>query len=300
MKKWLAVAVFLIFVSNAFAQELPPGGKEYKAGEEAMKKNDFDTAIPAFEKALAANPDLFASHYYLGFAYRAKKGFEKCGDNFLQFLKKLGSKQAGDMKVHATREGGLCLARGKNPTQSIPYLEEAVSAKPNDKQSQFYLGVSLMRSRRDADAERVFSKVIQLDPNLHRAYYYAGRINFNSEQFEQASERLSKFLAAAPNDPFALDSHFMVGMAMVRLADGRANATVQHDSAINHLNQFLQGKPNAPQSAQAHYILGTLAAGREDNDTAQKHYEQYLQRQPSGPLAEEVKKWLESLKESSQ
>lgn len=297
MNKWLALAVASVVASAAFAQQDAPGAKDYLAGQAAWEKKDYDTAIPAFEKALAANPSLFASNYYLGWAYRVKQKWDKCGANFNTFLSKVGTDpKAAEMINNANREGGLCLAKAEAMSRSIPLLQKAASAKPNDKEVQYFLGVALMRENREDQAEQAFSKVIQLDPSISKALYFAGRINFNRQEWAKASERLEKFLAAAPDDTFAPDAHFMVGSIAIRMAQGSPNAAAEQQKAQENLEKFLAAKPTAPQAAQAHYILGSLAAQKDDNDAAKKHFEKYLELEPNGTQAEEVKKFLADLK----
>ena len=59
-------------------------------------------------------------------------------------------------------------------------------------------------------AEQTFSKVIQLQPNLDRSYYYAGLIDFKAERWDIAKERLAKYLELKPDGPFAADSQAML------------------------------------------------------------------------------------------
>jgi tetratricopeptide (TPR) repeat protein len=294
MKKWLALAIASAVASGAFAQQEQPGAKDFLAGQDAIKKNNFDAAIPAFEKALAANADLFASNYYLGWAYRAKQNWQKCGQNFETFLTKVGNNpEAGEMIGHANREGGLCFARAEAGAKAIPMLQKAASAKPNDKEVQYMLGATLMRANREGEAEQAFAKALQIDPSLANANYFAGRINFNRQEYAKAQERLAKYLELSPNETFAPDAHFMLGLIASRQAEGNP---AQQQAAADHLQQFLAAKPNAPQSAQAHYILGSIAAQKEDNEAAKSHFEKYLQLEPNGAEAGEVKRFLDDLK----
>jgi tetratricopeptide (TPR) repeat protein len=297
MKTWLTLAVVYATAGAALAQQEQPGAKDFLAGQEAVKKNDFDGMIASFEKALAANPELYASNYYLGYAYRAKQKWDKCGSNFDTFLRKVGTDpKAAEMVSNATREGGLCYARAEATGKAVPLLEKAASAKPNDKEIQFLLGVALMRENREDQAEQAFSKVIQLDPTLQRAFYYAGRINFNRQSWDRANEQLNEYLRLGASDSFAPDAHFMLGSIAIRKAEGSPNAAAEQQSAITHLEQFLAAKPTAPQASQAHYILGSLAAQKEDNAKAKIHFEKYLELDPNGAQAEEVKKFLADLK----
>ncbi len=297
MNKWLALAMtFLIGGGAALAQQEQAGAKDFLAGQEAIKTNNFDAAIPAFEKALAANPDLFASNYFLGWSYKAKQNWEKCGVNFETFLRKVGTDpKAAEQIGHSNREGGLCYARAESTAKAIPLLQKAAAAKPTDKEVQFLLGVALMRENREVEAEQAFAKVIQLDPALQRAYYYAGRINFNQQKWDEASQRLEKYLELGPDDAFAPDAHFMVGSNAIRMAEGSTDPKALQQKASDHLTKFLAAKPNAPQAAQAHYILGSLAAQRDDNEAAKTHFQKYLELEPNGSQAEEVKKFLQDL-----
>lgn len=299
MNNSLGLAVALLAASGAFAAQEQPGAADFLACQAAVEKNDFDTVIASCEKALSANSDLFAGNYYLGYGYRAKKNYDKCAANFETFIQKVGNNaEAAAMINNSTREGGLCYARGSSPTKAIPLLSKAASSKPNDTEVQFYLGITQMRGNREADAEQAFAKVIQLDPSLAPAYYYAGRINFNRQEWDKATGRLEKYLELKPNDTFAAEAHFMVGSIAIRGAEGSPDASAAQQKAITHLTAFLAAKPDAPQSPQANYILGSLAAQKDDDATAKAHFERYLELEPNGAQAEEVKQFLADLSEA--
>jgi tetratricopeptide (TPR) repeat protein len=295
MNKWVVVAVLALFAGVTSAQ-LPPGGKEYKAGEEAIKKGDMDAAITSFEAAVTANPDLFASHYYLGWAYQSKRNFEKAAEHFVKFLEKVkDDPKAAEWISNAIRQGGVALARTNNFQKAAPLLEKAAAAKPNDAEVHFYLGSGYMAAGDETKAREHLSKVIQLQPELDRPYYYVGRIAFNNEEWGVAKQRLEKYLELKPDGEFAGEAHFMLGTMAIRESQGGANPGAQ-SSAKRHLSRFLQLKPTAPQAPEAHYILGSLAAKEENFETARRHFQAYLKLQPSGTRAEEIRKFLADLK----
>ena len=305
MKKWVGVAILVLLAGSSMAQEqaMPPGAEAFKKGQEAANKGNWDAAIPALEKALSENPDLYASHYYLGFAYSNKRNFEKAGEHFAKFLEKVqadpeAAKKAAEWIANANRYGGIALARAGDANRAIPLLEKAVAAKPNDAEAHFFLGVVLLQSNQEGKAQEHFAKVIQLSPDLPDPYYYSGRIAFNRDNFDVAKEQLEKFLQLKPDSSFAADAHFMLGTIAVRQAQGAEGeaASAQHQAAKEHLEKFLELKPDSPQAPQAHYILGSLAAQSDDVETARAHFEKYLELQPDGPQAEEVKKFLAELK----
>ena len=113
MSKWVAVAIVVLMARGALAQQQQPAGAdEYREGQAAIKKNDMDGAIVAFEKALAANPDIVASHYFLGFAYQSKKNYPKTAEHFTAYIDAVGNDpKAAEQIGHATRQGGLAWAR---------------------------------------------------------------------------------------------------------------------------------------------------------------------------------------------
>jgi tetratricopeptide (TPR) repeat protein len=297
MNKWVVVAVLVLFAGVASPQEgLPPGGEEYKAGEEAIKKGDMDGAITSFEAAVAANPDLFASHYYLGWAYQSKRNFDKTAEHFVKFLGKVkDDPKAAEWIGNATRQGGVALARTNKFDQAAPLLEKAAAAKPNDAEVHFYLGSGHMAAGNETKAREHLSKVIQLQPELDRPYYYVGRIAFNNEEWGVAKERLDKYLELKPDGEFAGEAHFMLGSMAIRESEAGGNRAAQA-SARTHLNKFLELKPTAPQAPEAHYILGSLAAKEERFETARRHFQRYLKLQPSGARAQEIRAFLADLK----
>ena len=298
MNKWLAVMIMVLFAGGAEAMQLPPGGEELKAGEAAMAKKDWDTAIRAFEAALSMNSDLYACHFYLGYAYEQKQNFAKVGEHFSAFVQRAGDNPEGAVQIaYATRGGGLALARANDPA-AIPLLQKAEAAKPNDKEVIYALAVTLMRSNRADQAEPYFVKVVQLDPSLPLPHYFAGRSAFNSERWADAKQLLNKYLELGPDDALGADAHFMLGSLAVREAEGAGDAAAQQALAKEHLNQFLELKPDAAQAPQAHYILGSLAAQSQDTPTARSHFQSYLQLQPSGAQAEEVKQFLADIAEN--
>jgi tetratricopeptide (TPR) repeat protein len=274
---------------------MPAGAEEYKAGEEAVKKGDMDTAITSFEAALAANPELFASHYYLGWAYQSKQNWEKTAEHFVEFLDKVkDDPKAADWISNATREGGLALARLNRFEQAAPLLEKAASAKPNDTELHYRLGTGYLTGGDRDKAEEHLSKVIQLQPDLDRPYYLVGHIAYNKEDFASAQEKLDKYIELKPEGEFAGDAHFMLGMMATRAGQG-GNAAAKR-TAKAHLNKFLQLKPDSPQASEAHYILGSFAAQIEDVETARVHFQRYLKLNPSGPQAKEIRAFLADLK----
>jgi len=294
-------AGLLLPVSSATAQEVPQqrpkeekaqaGEESYRQGQLAWKNGDIESAIDAFHTAVKQNPDLFLSFYYLGLAYEKQQNYENAAENFLRYL---GRKS--DF-ADAVRHAGLSLARTETPTRAIPYLEQAIAAKPNDVEARYFLAVTLMNSGRQAEAETHFKRIIQLDPKLENPYYFLGVMAYQKHDLPFAKEQLEAFLKLKPDSPLAADAHFMLGSIAIRATEGSDDPGIQADAVRSHIVTFLEKKPDSPLAADAHYILGTLAAREGDTETARLQYERYLELDPDSPRAEEVRSFLAQLKE---
>jgi tetratricopeptide (TPR) repeat protein len=220
MKRSLLVALLVLFAGAAEAQNeiwteprptIPPGAEEYKQGEAAFKNKDWSGAITAFEAAVSQNEDLFASYYYLGWAYKSVSNPNKAAGSFAKFINKAPNDgSAAEMVTAATREAGTGYARAKKYREAIPLLSKAAAANSKDTEVQFFLGFAQMQTGDDVAAEQTFSTVIRLQPNLDRSYYYAGLIDFKAERWEPAKERLAKYIELKPAGPFAADAQAML------------------------------------------------------------------------------------------
>ena len=142
MKTSVLVALLVLFGGVVEAQNeiwtIPKpkpvaGGEEYKQGEAAFKNKDWNGAIAAFEAAVSQNADLFASYYYLGWAYKSTSNPAKSADRFDKFLDKVPKDgSAAEMVTAATREAGTGYARSKKHREAIPFLTKAAAANSFD------------------------------------------------------------------------------------------------------------------------------------------------------------------------
>ncbi len=220
MKSSVLVALLVLFGGAVEAQNeiwtVPkpkpvPGGEEYKQGSEAFKNKDWKGAISAFEAAVSQNPDLFASYYYLGWAYKSVSNPNKSAVSFGKFLDKAPKDDsAAQMVAAATREAGTGYARAKKYPDALPFLKKASAANSSDTEVLFFLGVAQMQTGDEPGAEQTFSKVIKLQPNLDRSYYYAALIAFKAERWDIAKGHASKYIELKPDGPFAADCQAML------------------------------------------------------------------------------------------
>jgi len=301
---FLTAFLFLLPALSGLAKEAPQirsaqetvdstntGEESFRRGQLAWKNGDIESTITAFQKAITENPDLFLSYYYLGLAFEKKLDYMNAADNFLRYLERKSD------FADAIRRAGLSLARTETPARAIPYLEQAIAAKPNDVEARYFLAVTQMNSDRQSEAETHFGRIIQLDPELENPYYFLGVMAYQRQDHQFAKEQFETFLELRPDSPFAPDAHFMLGSIAIRDTESSEDPSIQADVVRSHIVTFLELKPDSPLAADAHYILGTLAAREGDTETARLEYETYLQLEPDSARAEDVRNFLAQLKE---
>jgi tetratricopeptide (TPR) repeat protein len=274
MSKWMVLsAVLLAAAGPATAlvsdEDTLKAVEAYTKGQEAFDKHQWDTAIPALESAIKLNPELFVSHYYLGFAYQQKGNSAKAVEHFKAYLKAAGS--AGDPKMVADAKAatgggsaagpspdaakGMELAKKQKYAEAIPLLKKAVAANPRDWQSHYFLGFSLYQAKDQATAEQHFNQAIQLNPKLDQPQYYAGLIAYSRKDYASAKKRFEAFLRLSPT---------------------------------------------SKRAPQVHQLLGSILAEEGDANGAAQHFEKYLASNPKGAEADAVRKYMNDLKAGAQ
>jgi tetratricopeptide (TPR) repeat protein len=240
----LAVATLVTSAANTWA--LQESGEAtlqavqaFTAGQEALQKNDLNTAIPLLEKAVSLNPDLFLSHWYLGIAYSKKQNTAKALEHLEAFIQKAEADSAQAANVaQARRIVGLTLAANeKKYAEAIPYLQKAVEANPKDAEAQFWLGLSYVATKNDEAAEAPLVKAAELDPKRAVAFFHSGRIAYDRKDYAAAKQRLDAFVAAEAEGPLANRAFFMLGKIA---QDSGDNAT-----AKTYFEKFLATNPPA-------------------------------------------------------
>jgi cytochrome c-type biogenesis protein CcmH len=118
--------------------------------------------------------------------------------------------------------GGASGSQGMapNPAEMVARLETRLKNNPNDLQGQIMAGRSYMTLQRIDDAQKAWSKVVELDPGNFEGHFFLGLILLQSSSPEDAKssqEALDHFdtaLVKVPRDPAIL---WYKGVALLRL-----------------------------------------------------------------------------------
>lgn len=162
------------------------------------------------------------------------------------------------VSVSPAPAGGMVGDPQINPEEMVARLEGKLKENPNDLQGQMMIGRSYMAMGRWDDAERAWTKVLELDPRNYTAHYRLGEIMLSNpktgtrEEAEEALGHFDKALVSVPQDASILWAR---GIVLVQL--GR---TFEADEAWTEAYQYIPR--NTDSSEMVKQSLQDLRAGK--------------------------------------
>jgi len=126
-------------------------------GMKALEGGNYDAAVAAFQKAIAADPKDYFAHFNLAMAYSL---LNKDAEGIAEYRKTLEIKPG---LYEAELNGGILLLRQKNPAEALPLFEDAARQKPSEFRPRYYLAESLLQTGDAAKAEESYRIAIGLD-----------------------------------------------------------------------------------------------------------------------------------------
>src|SRR5579863_5504628 len=143
---WILVAVLL-------AQTV-----DYQAdGVKALEAKQYDAALVAFQKAIAADPKDYAAHFHLALTYSLMGNDSAAAPEYKSCL---------DLKpglYEAELNLGISLLRLKDAAGATPYLEDAARQKPAEFRPALLYAQALLEGNRAAEAEKSFTAALALN-----------------------------------------------------------------------------------------------------------------------------------------
>jgi tetratricopeptide (TPR) repeat protein len=152
----------------SYAAEVALEVRDKKAAEDAALKG-----IKAAERAIALNPksapkyvvmatlcgQVIPANVLMGLSYgkRAKEAVEKAIATDPKLSTAYEARGVGNYYLPATFGGGYDLA--------IADFHKAIELDPKNADAYLWLGLSLRKEKKDAEARQAFSKSLELDPN---------------------------------------------------------------------------------------------------------------------------------------
>ena len=181
MRRLLALGIIALLALSALAA--PDWTKEKKAGDEALKRKDYETAIRIFELLTRAYPEKIDGFNALGFAYFMNKDNERAVYTFKQALAlNPNNPSAQHNLILAVTEQANQDCRDLQYTEAVSLLRGILSSYPNHPETAnvyFLLGkVEFYRGGEDqgiADwrevAPAIFGIDVAIEPERAKAMH---------------------------------------------------------------------------------------------------------------------------------
>ena len=191
-------------------------------------KQDYQSAVSAFQQALQLSPNSAKSHNNLGNVYVAQKKFDLAEKEFRTVLRVDPANRDAHYNL-----GVLLMAKG-SPAEAIPYFERV---RPADLSTSLNLVRALLQSKRTAEALRMSTELSEQHKNEVKVHFSLGLLLASEKQYKPAQVELEK---AEVLQPGTFEIPYNLGQVFLR-----SGAYPQAELA---LNRALQQKPDSPET----------------------------------------------------
>jgi tetratricopeptide (TPR) repeat protein len=191
-------------------------------------KQDYQSAVSAFQQALQLSPNSAKSHNNLGNVYVAQKKFDLAEKEFRTVLRVDPANRDAHYNL-----GVLLMAKG-SPAEAIPYFERV---RPADLSTSLNLVRALLQSKRTAEALRMATELSEQHKNEIKVHFSLGLLLASEKQYKPAQVELEK---AEVLQPGTFEISYNLGQVFLR-----SGAYPQAELA---LNRALQQKPDSPEA----------------------------------------------------
>jgi Flp pilus assembly protein TadD len=169
-----------------------------KTADEAYKNGRFADARAAYEKVLAARPDLAPMCYQqIGFSYIQEKQYDKA----LESLDKVLAAEPNSNQIRAI--AAQAALEGKMVDRARQYLATLDETKITNPDLFYNMGVNFLNAGETADAIAYFGKTIALDPKHVDAYYRRGLTYLGLGKNDEAKADFQKVMELQPDGDMA-------------------------------------------------------------------------------------------------
>ncbi len=249
------------------------------------RREQFDKAVPLYEKALKADPKLIPVHFNIAVSLGRLNQYSRAAGHLRIFLNSYPD------EPRARQLLGLCLVETGDLRGALSELEASYRVNPNDSsilyalayahsragdearaaellsrteshptQAKLIEGLIEYRRGRFAEAKALFQEVVKAEPNMAPAVAALGRLELLDHNDEEAIRLLQRATQLNPSDA---ESTYQLGVLYDR--------TGRTDEAIPLLRRALTLRANYPDPL---YHLGRIALARGDAKGALKLLEE--------------------------
>lgn len=202
--------------------------KEFLQGRDLNEKLLVQDSIQHFDKALSLDPN-----FALAELNRAQ--VSPTGTEFFAHLKKAVS--LADKASNGERLLILATDAGTNgnTVKQKEYLDQLVSAYPNDERAHFSLAAYHFGQQEMPQAIEHYKKATELDPKYSSAYNLLGYAYRQNADYANAEQAFKKYIELIPRDPNPYDSYAELLLKMGRFDE----AITQYRKALEIDSNFI-------------------------------------------------------------
>jgi len=170
----------------------------------------------------------------------------------------------------------------KKYQEAVEELQRVLSAKPNDLDASYYLGVALSRVGRNKEAEEVLQKVTTMDPHFEKVHDDFGVVEYDLGKYPEALREFGFAEKADPNDALI---YYYQGLTYHQMKDYERSSS-----------QFLRAVALAPElGLTAHYYAGVGYYRRGILLEAKNEFAEAVRIDPASPVAQSAREFLTQL-----
>jgi tetratricopeptide (TPR) repeat protein len=181
--------------SKGFLEKRPTHEKQWacdKEADEAMKKEDYETAILLHQNFLAKEPENGLALYHLGYAHG------QTGDHVEEVTYYEKAIDLGFKEDNIFFNLGMAYGELNQIENSIYAFNKALNINPNSADNHFGLALAYQRSVADTLAEEEFLKAVEIDPAHVDSRLYLSMLYADMGELQKACEQLRKILEIDP------------------------------------------------------------------------------------------------------
>lgn len=224
-------------------------------------------SVAAYEKSVAAKPDVFESNLNLGLALADTD--DPQAEQYLRTATKLTpSSNALQEKKRAWMALGHLLGNSK-PDEAVAAFKEAAAVDPKDPEPYLLAGTLLEKEQKNPDAEKEYRAAESADPNSTDAITALSNFYMRQKQFAEAQVPLRQLVSLHPYDASA---HFQLGR-MLAISGKNDEAAAEMEAGLKL----------DPADSKAQRDLADMYAESGKYDRAAQLYATVLSLNPNDP-----------------
>jgi tetratricopeptide (TPR) repeat protein len=167
----------------------------------------------------------------------------------------------------------------KRYVDAVALFNELLANDPKDFQAWTELGTIYLIDQKPAEAEKAYTKAIEVRPRFFLALMNLGRLRSMQKNFDGAIEPLT---TAVELQPTSADANAYLGEAYLQIKKG--------SKAVGYLNQAIKLDPI--RRADLHLRLATLYNAAGMKDKAAIEYEEFLKKKPDYPDSKKLRDYI--------